>query len=503
MYHFLLFGILLLGGIIPAQSQEITAKDIVTSSFQKYGNMPDSYGLKAAFIELQKIPSDKITMPSVLGFIDSITQALPDSQRVAIQTNNIKVMDEAFDNLNNMKKKSRSYSFIDRRNQKFATIRTFDYLQGKVDSTKVISSEYTNDFMNPFELLYQMNSELIKMILVGKVTENNSQFWLIQVQQDEKWVDVYFDIQTKLIHKIVIPEIIEKPFFGKGPILRKQTHIFQKYKSIGGLFLPQEIELLSTDEHNFTDIIALTWLYLDSPIPDNIFKPIATLSIAEIYTFSRIGEKITLLEKKSNMLNSRMVIVEEDQKKLSLVTEISNNPEFNIELKDVILEHFPQHSISEIFTLSPLSGYSSLSCFIKDSTIIYFPKELDANSKSFGNHKEDSLYKEFSKMGLLHAFDIDQLQGNIQTYVFNPNESRAFYSLRIGYYFPDERLFYLFGILDQKSDTGITPIERHLWELIINRKLVIEKIVYSNSRVNHHPTFTSFEELKTKIIKSR
>ena len=507
MKHFLVLYILIILGIIPAQSQELTAEKIVSSSFLKFtnGKIPDSYGLKNEFLELKKIPAEKIVVPPVLALLDSMIQTLPDSERVAIQANDKMAMERYMTTIAQMKRMFRYYTFIKRSDHQYVSIHIQDNSFGKVDSSKVISPTYNNNFSNPLEFIYQLNAGLFKMNLVGKTTENNTNYWLVQVQQDEKWVDVYFDVDTKLIHKIVVPEIEVDPIFEKGPKLQKTSYIFSNYKKSNGLLLPESLEMLSTAEYAFTDFLNLTWLYLDKPIPDAIFKPVTPPTLDEIYQFKQLDEHITHLEKISNSINSRMLLVEKEGNKLSILGGISNNSDFNKELKAAVLGRFPNHTISEIYSLSPLSGYSSLSCFLDDSTSIYYPKkigELARHASNYQDRCESTTFQVATQKGLLHEFEQEELNNPIQILLFNPNEIRPYFSLRVGYYLKDKEIFYLDGAVNEKRDLQATPIEKLLWDFIGSQNLKVKKIVFSNSYTDNQPATMSFEELQTRINRS-
>ena len=195
------------------------------------------------------------------------------------------------------------------------------------------------------------------------------------------------------------------------------------------------------------------------------------------------------------------MIIENKDNKLIILAELSNRIEFNQELREIILKQYPGKTISYIYSLSALIGYSSLSCFLQDSTSIYYPKQIDDElNKLASNYRdriEDEAYQAANKKGLLHEFTQEKLDSNIQILLFNPDEKRKYFSLRVGYFLLNEGILYCYG--SSNGDLLVTPIEKMVWDFIQNRKIKVNKIVFSQSYTDTQSYFMSFEDLDTRI----
>lgn len=118
-----------------------------------------------------------------------------------------------------------------------------------------------------------MSQDSSQLHYTGLSNVDASQYDVVQVKIYTKWLDVYFDPETYILNRVVVPMIDRDPLFGSGTEDFRQLMLYSNFQKTGAFLLPGAIEEIDT-RHELTTIKFLRWINLNVPISASIFDPI-------------------------------------------------------------------------------------------------------------------------------------------------------------------------------------------------------------------------------------
>jgi len=514
MKHFVLLFLLLSFIGFNAKGQEIKAKDIVAQALKVHtsGKIMERFEVKIENDMPSKAPASLRQPDLMMNFLDSLMKTLPDSMQKEMADQKVKGEAELFKTIVEEYEGKKYQHFIDIPSKKVASksIR-LNRLREREDTTASLHNfEDSNNLIfackiNPVLLLQVMNQDSAQLHYIGKVLMDNQDYLLVQVKLDNKWLDVYIDARSKLVSRLVKPMKDEDPLMGRRPLLYKYVISYKNYKLQDSFLLPNRIE--ETDSHlPFTDNKLVTWISINKVFPASIFDPPMPYEEKTEYLLEAVTNKLFVMEERIDYSNSRSMISVNQDKTISIFTNLANNEIMNKKLK-AITTKFGGNEIKSVYSLSYLSGLISLSCFFSKQIQIAAPKATgifgaDLNS---GNREEDSMKIAVHEKALLKNFDQDFETQTEKVFILNPGADPEQSSIWVAYYLEKEHAVYVEGYYPhqiENKEKWVAPGEKALLKLIEDKALEVEKIIFSGSFVDNAPLFMTYADFENRVKNS-
>jgi hypothetical protein len=384
-----------------------------------------------------------------------------------------------------------------------------DESRGKLDSVKIILPwsgiySYTQLFRNnPIALLQLMAHDTTELNYVGIVKKNGVDYHIVQLKLGQKWVDVHIEEGTFRVVAFFENRVDNDAPFGRRQLIYKVSVSYSDYINVDGFLLPCKIE--ETNHSMFyTQRNKLNWISINKPLPDSIFNPVPSGEHLERFRKIGLGNGLFVFEKSNNWQHERSLVRIAQREKSVVFTTLSNNLKYNKLFLDALYKEFGENRVSRIYQMENLYGFLSLRDFFAANFSIYAPKGrgfLSEHGKNW-NAAEDSVFTVARASGLLNTFDKDFQIEDLHVLVLNSNAKNESEEYIVSYYLPDEKIIYFQGnpYSANKKDKNAHPREKLLYDLIKQRNLSVEKIVYSGAYIDNAPLFMSFNDFEKRIL---
>lgn len=262
-------------------AQKSKARKIVVLSLKKHtsGSVLNQYIVKTEFDKLGETPSYLYQRNPIFDKLDSARATFPDSVRKKVELELVALEVKGRKSMIDTQKGHRRWSYVDLKSKKIAgTYVNSNVLQGSTDSVKFVK-DYFKEYdliealkLNPVALLQIMSQDSSQLHYTGLSNVDASQYDVVQVKIYTKWLDVYFDPETYILNRVVVPMIDRDPLFGSGTEDFRQLMLYSNFQKTGAFLLPGAIEEIDT-RHELTTIKFLRWINLNVPISASIFDP--------------------------------------------------------------------------------------------------------------------------------------------------------------------------------------------------------------------------------------
>jgi hypothetical protein len=500
---FLLFGILPAG----CMAQRATGGEIVKKALFAHtsGQVLKTYVMRLEYDTLGKIPSELYRRDPFEMLLDSIMTLETDSvkkvmkqQKTTGEAGFLKSIDEIY-------RGERKVMISDQSRAKevLITIRP-NHLRGTLDTIKnIYSGEDAISFrQNPVDIIRFMGKESTELHYTGEAQANGQTCYVIQFKLGSKWLDAYIEQKSYRLLRLSTEKVDEDPLIGKGPLRYKDIIDYRGYRSVSGFLLPSSIEEFAT-RFVFANRWNVFWEQFNVPLPEDFFKPLVDDHSRSKFRTMEIRRDVWVLEQLGEIENSRFLVQTIEKKKLTIIGELSNNVSFNASLLNELVKLFPGYEIDGLFNVQSQSGVLSLAGFFAQKAHLYAPKGMGlfAEEKGFMNSAEDSTWHQLRSKGQINTFDREFQIGNVAAIVLNPFIEDNFSQYYTCYYLPEDKVLYYHGnpYSAQSHSKNAGPREKVLYDLIKNRNLAVEKIVFSGAYLNNAPLFMSFDEFERRI----
>lgn len=491
-------------------AQESKAREIVALSLKKYtsGSVLNQYIVKTEFDKLGETPSYLYQRNPIFDKLDSARATFPDSVRKKVELELVALEVKRRKSMIDTQKGHRRWSYVDLKSKKIAgTYVNSNALRGSADSVKFVK-DYTKEYdliealkMNPVALLQIMNEDSSQLHYTGLSNVDANQNNVVQVKIYTKWLDVYFDPETYVLNKIVVPMIDRDPLFGSGPEDYRQLIIYADFQNRGDFLLPGTMEEIDT-RHDLTTIKFLRWISLNVPIAASIFDPTSRNSDRKI-KISDVSENLYLLESSSRFINSRSLLRVGKNKNIDILSSLSYNPAYIRQDLEAIRVKFPECKITNIYTVGTLSEAGSFSDLFSEKIVITGPKGKGFLSEARINRNkfQDSTWKEAVSKRLIITFEKEFSSENIKSLILNSEIKKEDDQINVSYYLPSDKTVYFVGnpYRADSSSKNAGPSEKLLYDLIKRRSLNVDKIFYSESYMDNAPLFMNFKDFENRI----
>jgi hypothetical protein len=509
MKHIVLFIILTLALVNNSLGQATKIKEILEKSRYAHtgGVRLSTYRLETIFHKLERTHAEPSENGQVMAMLESLIRALPDIDTTELQ-NEFRAAEENYlEEMSSMYQEIKDVEYSDVEINKFAEIKiTNNTLRGTLDSTKRIDESNGTGILtmnNPIEVINVMMTGRYPLHYVGEVTLNGRTNYQVQMQQGNKWLDMYIDQSTFLLSRMSIPQVDPDPLMGSGPLNYKMIWDYRDYKAFNSFILPLKIdEIFTLTPHR--KVISANWSYINDSLPEGIFETQVPRTY-KIKTVS-IGNGLWVMDQSGELMNDRLLIRQGKSNQIDIMTYISNNKEYNEKLLEALDLQFPGYQIRGLFNIQNPGGVISLAGFFEKKAHLYAPKEkgLFSDDYSFLIQGEDSTWEVLRSQNLITSFDKEFQTEGVTALILNPVLARGVSSYVVAYYFTEEKVIYLNGnpYSADSSSKNANSWEKKLYERIKGSKLSVDKIVYTKAWMDNAPLFMSIEAFEQRILNS-
>jgi len=500
----LAFLLFLLTGLY-AFGQKLTARDIVRKALNVHagGNTIRSYVLKLEHDKPGKMPDEILQRHPMTVFMDSALKVFPDSVRKS-------KMEEMAAGLTSLLAKvekeygdERQYFFTNLDSQKVARFTVYtNELKGVLDSTKMLLSWQDDYFysqvfkMNPIALLQLMVQDSSKLNYVGIANMEGLAYHIVQIRLREKWISIYFDVESGLIKIRKETKIDRDPILFQGPISYEVTTHYARFKQIGEFLLPTEISEI--DDLNFyIDQKKLTWTSLNEALPESAFTAVKYDDQWFAFRSANIEKGLTVIERSTKWCNKRSLVMKGSENKIDLFTELESLDTVNDSIIKEAKKIEPESRIVHLYNVTNLNSVVSLSGLFKDKIHVLAPKGYGFVAQ---NSKDYSILKAETASGLLRTFSEEFQTKTLHALVITHAADNSSGQMRVSYYLPHQKVIYFLGNGYSAKSKNAYPDEKVLYELIKSRNLKVEKIIFSAAYMDNAPLFMPFEEFEKRVL---
>ena len=161
------------------------------------------------------------------------------------------------------------------------------------------------------------------------------------------------------------------------------------------------------------------------------------------------------------------------------------------------------HTLKNIYNIKDHSWLTALTDYFSQQIRITAPKGVGIMShENFSyNPKEDSIRASVRTKGLFITFDKEFQNEFLTAIILNPVREHVEENILVSYYLPGEKVIYYNGnpYGASNSTKNALPSEKLLYDIIKNKSLNVDKIIYSGSYLDNAPLFMSYEEFEKRV----
>ena len=504
MKSFVLVLLLIFFWVNNLHAQDSKAREIVNRALQKHtsGKILRQYAVKMEYDKPGKTPADLKQPNQMLALIDSMMKTMPDSVRNKYKLEKIKSEEKAYQRYVDLYADNKHWIYTILTTPKMASIHVRpNRLKGTRDSTRfVIGLKNAYEFrrqlkLNPAAILQLMSNDSTELNYVGTSFSEEKEYQLVQMKWADKWLDVYFDKETAVLTKLIEAQTDMDPLMGRGPQHYKNIIFYLQYRFLDGFLLPASVEEVST-RSDFTTRKQLTWVSLNEAIPDSIFSPVLSDEETIKFRFGEIGSGLQVMEQSGRFQNKRSLVRVKKSAKLELFTDLSNDERQTNKMLEAMDKKFPGLSLSDAFNVSHLHGVTAQTAFFARRVHLFAPKDRQELKGVYnGKFENDSLRNKMHDAGLLTTFDKEFQKDDVQALMLN----RGF--TWTCYYLPADKVIYFSGTAyPAVGAENAAPYEKWIYDHIKDKKLNVEKLVYSGAFTDNAPLFMYFQEFEKRIL---
>lgn len=504
MKYFVLAFILLL---LDFQSfaQIVTPKEIVKKALIAHtgGKELNQYRLKIEFDTSYSIPKEFLA--DISSKLDSIRRTLPDSFlkqiEFAFATQSAELYKSSAEEYANFSDEV----VTDVSLRKAAWIRMqFNSLTGKTDSSKYIddiNTSYSAAQKNPLGILNYLASDSVLLRYAGLSSVNGESCHMIQVKKQDEWIDVFITEKSHILRRWSEPIRDSDTSKRKRLLQEKQITTYKDFKEIKGFLLPVSVEELWTSMGSAVRK-KLTWEGLNEAVNSSLFMPAPVKEESIKFRIHEISQKLHVMEQQSRFGNNRLLI-RAGKRVLDLFMVDFNNEKVNAQMIQELYRKFPSHRIGNIYCVHDFFDFSSYKVFFSQNTKLIYPKRSGMDDRSaWWNFSKDTTGRQLHRAGRITTFDKDFKTNTLLAIILNPALENVSSSYIACYFLPIEKVVYFYEnpYNAQADSKNARPREKLLYDLIKQRKLSVEKIVYSGAYMDNAPLFMSFNDFEKRIL---
>lgn len=510
MKHLVLVFLLVLFSAYHAFGQDLKAREIVNLALKKHtsGKVLNRYELLVGYDKPGIAPSALIQPDPFLRLIDSMMIAMPDSQRKEMEIQMVQSKKQMFEDLAEMYAGTEVY-YVDIILKLNARLFIHSSpTRGKPDTTRMVYSlnkehPFSYDLEdNPVALLRFMAMDSSELHSNGIVTFDSVDYKVVQVKIGNKWWDVYFDTKTNLLTKLLISQVDKDPLIGKGPVYSKDIISYSDYKKYGDFLLPGKIEKFDTRQE-FTLRKKLSWKSINQLFSNSVFAPEPSYTDRAKFKITPISNHLFVMEQSGHSINERSLLWINQKEQMEMFTDLTNLDDLNEKGYDAIKSKFKGQHLKNVYNIKDHSSLTALSCYFTEQIHITAPKSVGIFSEEKLSYSptDDSIRIAVRAQGLFTTFEKEFQKDSVIALILNPVRDYENDNIWVTYYLPNQKTLYYDGnaYSANNSSQNALPREKLLYDIIRNRSLSVEKIVYSKSYLDNAPLFMTFQDFETRI----
>lgn len=513
MTKFLLFFLIISISGFCAKAQDSKAREIVKLALKKHtsGKNLRQYKVRVEYGKPGKAPIHLIYSEQALHFLDSIRLSVPDSIREIIEQSMVKADLERSALMEEILGIHNVEDYVDLTSFRAARIDISpNKLKGRNDTIRSVHDFRGKDILadfrdnNPVVYLQFMAAHLMELEYKETEDVDSKDYDIVRIKEDQVLREAYFDKKSHLLKRVVHPQFSNDPLTGKEIIQHKTIICFNNYQNRSGFLLPDSVEVINS-QLPYTSKKGLHWISVNKPLPVAVFYPVPSQEDLIQYNISEIGTDLYVMEQTGDYVNRRSLIKKSSNNRIQLFSEFVNSDSSNKKQMNSLKSKFSGAQISDIFSVESVSDFVSLSHFFSEQTHLYQPKAAtfpeEEKILSHENPQEDSIRQALNQKGLLTVLDAELKVDNVISYIFDPVRENRFESIPVVYYLTKEKVIYFNGNAYSADNSGKNayPKENLLYDLIKNRSLEVNKIVYSGAFMDNAPLFMTFQDFENRI----